>query len=237
VATIAGILFDKDGTLFDFNATWAVWTSEVLTELAAGDQDLLTAMGHAIGFDPEIVRFEPGSVVIAGTALEIAQALADVLGDVPAASLLDQMNARAAQAPQVEVTPLGLFFNGLKQRGLKVGVATNDAEAPARVHLERANVLEAMDFVAGSDSGFGGKPDAGQLLGFCKATGLSAAQCIMVGDSTHDLQAGRLAGFKTVGVLTGPATRAVLAPIADVVLNSIAELPQYLDGLDANTNI
>jgi phosphoglycolate phosphatase len=51
----------------------------------------------------------------------------------------------------------------------------------------------------------------------------------MVGDSTHDLHAGRGAGMATVAVLTGVAGRAALAPHADVVLNSIAELPEWLN--------
>jgi phosphoglycolate phosphatase len=50
----------------------------------------------------------------------------------------------------------------------------------------------------------------------------------MVGDSLHDLHAGRAAGMRTVGVLTGPAPRAELSPEADIVLGSIAELPDWL---------
>ena len=52
----------------------------------------------------------------------------------------------------------------------------------------------------------------------------------MIGDSLHDLHAGKAAGFITVGVLTGPARRGALEPHADVVLNSIAELPAWIAG-------
>jgi phosphoglycolate phosphatase len=51
----------------------------------------------------------------------------------------------------------------------------------------------------------------------------------MIGDSLHDLHAGRAAGMAVMGVLTGPATEAELAPHADVVLPSIAALPAWLD--------
>ena len=30
---IAGLVFDKDGTLFDFEATWGDWAARLLTEL------------------------------------------------------------------------------------------------------------------------------------------------------------------------------------------------------------
>ena len=65
-------------------------------------------------------------------------------------------------------------------------------------------------------------------MAFCEATGLSPDVCVMVGDSTHDLHAGRAAGMSTVAVLTGVAQAAELAPHADVVLPSIADLPRWL---------
>jgi phosphoglycolate phosphatase len=51
----------------------------------------------------------------------------------------------------------------------------------------------------------------------------------MVGDSTHDLHAGRAAGMRTIAVLTGTAVTADLAPYADVVLANIGEIPAWLD--------
>ncbi|MBU1835047.1 MAG: HAD hydrolase-like protein, partial [Alphaproteobacteria bacterium] len=67
-----------------------------------------------------------------------------------------------------------------------------------------------------------------QLLAFCNATGLDPAHCAMIGDSTHDLEAGQAAGMVCIGVLTGPASFDDLTPQADVVLNSIADLPDWL---------
>jgi len=156
-----------------------------------------------------------------------AAALPHVL-ETDANALIARFNAAAIDAPQIEATPLVPFLKHLRTAGLKLGVATNDAEAPARAHLGKANTLDLFDFVAGFDSGFGGKPAPGQLLGFCGATGLAPDTCVMVGDSTHDLHAGRAAGMATVAVLTGVATRSDLAPHADVVLGSIAALPEWL---------
>ena len=34
---IRGVLFDKDGTLFDFNATWGNWTQRLIESETAGD--------------------------------------------------------------------------------------------------------------------------------------------------------------------------------------------------------
>ena len=225
---IKGIIFDKDGTLFDFNATWGTWTRGMLEAETGGDPALFAALADALGYDSDRNRFRQSSMVIASTQAEVADVILSVLPGLDRAELLNRMNAAAAEVEQVEAVPLRPYYEGLKSAGLKVGIATNDSEGPARRHLERAGVAHLFDFIAGYDSGFGAKPEAGQLLGFCKAVALTPDQCLMVGDSTHDLHAGRLAGMRTVGVLTGPAPRAELAPHADVVLANIGEIPTWL---------
>jgi phosphoglycolate phosphatase len=112
---------------------------------------------------------------------------------------------------------------------LKLGLATNDTEAPARAHLAGAGVLDLFDFVAGCDSGWGGKPAPGQLLAFAGRVGVDPARSVMVGDSLHDLHAGRDAGMKRAAVLTGIAEAAELAPHADVVLPDISHLAAWID--------
>jgi len=226
---LQGILFDKDGTLFDFRATWEAWAAAFLRRAAGGDAALAAQLGARIGYDYTAQAFEPGSVVIAGTPGDIADALEGAL-DLDRTALIALLNEEAAQAPQREAVPLGPYLSGLAARGLKLGVATNDAEAPARAHLAAAGVLELFDFVAGFDSGFGGKPAPGQLRAFCAATGCAPARVAMVGDSTHDLLAGKAAGMVRIAVLTGMAPRSALAPHADIVLDDIGQIPAWLDG-------
>ncbi|NVO24798.1 HAD family hydrolase [Donghicola sp. B5-SW-15] len=231
-AKVKGILFDKDGTLFDFNATWAVWAYDFLTDLVGGDAPKAAFLGGALGFDYAHRTFHPESPVIAGTAEEVASYIKPFVPDVPDAELLDRMNAAAAVAPQVEAVPLAPLLAELRARGLKLGVATNDAEHPARAHLVKAGVLEEFDFVAGFDSGFGGKPQPGQLLAFADQHGLDPSEVVMIGDSLHDLHAGRAAGMRCIGVLTGMASGPDLSPHADVVLPDIGFLPDWLTQQD-----
>lgn len=224
---VRGIVFDKDGTLFDFAATWESWALAFLRRLGR-DEAHARAMAEAIGFEFDAQEFRKDSVVIAGTVGEIAEALAAALPQMSAAQVQEVLNEEAAQAPQAEAVPLKPLLARLRGAGLRLGVATNDAEAPARAHLESAGITAAFDFIAGYDSGFGGKPAPGQLIGFCKAVGLAPEACVMVGDSSHDLRAGRAAGMRCVAVLTGMAGEAALAPLADVVLPDIGHLPDWL---------
>jgi phosphoglycolate phosphatase len=174
-------------------------------------------------------RFDPRSPVIAGTVDEVADLLLPHLTGWQRAALIAEMNLRAALVPLVPAVPLRPLLENLSARGLALGVATNDGEAPARAHLEKAGVRDLFVYVAGYDSGHGAKPGAGQLLAFTQMLGVVPEAAIMVGDSLHDLRAGRAAGMHTIGVLSGPARYDDLAPEADVVLPDIGAIPEWLD--------
>jgi phosphoglycolate phosphatase len=227
--TIDGIVFDKDGTLFHFQATWGVWTEGFIIDEARGDPVLRDRLADALGFDLALKGFHPDSPVISATTGEVAAMVHPLLQRYTLDGLRARMDARAMSLKNVEAAPLLDLFTALKARGLKIGLATNDTEAPARAHLAASGITHLFDFVAGFDSGWGGKPAPGQLLAFARAVGIDPGRCAMVGDSLHDLHAARTAGMVAVGVLTGMADEATLDSAADVVLRSIADLPGWLD--------
>lgn len=222
------LIFDKDGTLFDFNATWGAVMARLIAGEAQGDARLSQRLAQVLGFDPETELFLPGSIVIAETGGVVARAIADVTGDAEP-QVRARMEAEGAQAVQVPSCDLAPLMRDLRARGLTLGVVTNDDEASAQAHLSEHALTEHLAFVAGYNSGFGAKPAPGQLLAFCQATGIGPEHCVMIGDSLHDLHAGRAAGMRTIGVLTGPAEHDELAPSADVVLSHIGEIPDWLD--------
>lgn len=229
---IDAIIFDKDGTLFDFKLSWGAWAASLLQELAREGHDP-DRLGQAMGFDWRARQFDADSPVIAGTPDNIAEALLPAMPAEGGRDLVARINRLAAEAPMIPATDLAATLGNLRGRGLRLGVATNDAEAPAHAHLQRAGVHGLFDFVAGFDSGHGAKPGPGQLLAFARTFGLDPARVVMVGDSLHDLHAGRAAGMRAVAVLTGIASAAVLAPHADVVLQDISALPDWLESLSA----
>ena len=228
---VRGIIFDKDGTLFHFRDSFASLVRDIFLDVSEGDAARAAALGRRVGFELETGDFAADSIIIAGTPHEIA---ADLLPGMPGWTLdgiVARINATSGTAPQVEAVPLVPLLAGLIARGLRLGVATNDAEGPARAHLAASGIQGAFDFVAGYDSGHGAKPDPGMFEAFRARTRLPAGEIVVVGDSLHDLTAGRAAGMRTVAVLTGIAEADTLAPLADAVLPDIGALPGWLDSL------
>jgi pyrophosphatase PpaX len=66
----------------------------------------------------------------------------------------------------------------------------------------------------GADDVTRAKPDAEPVLAAMAALGADPATTVFVGDSPHDMAAGRAAGVRTAAVLWGPFRRDHLAPHA-----------------------
>ncbi len=144
-----GLLFDKDGTLFDFQATWSGWFLNVLAQLSQGDLTKQKKLAEAIDFDLSEQAFFAHSVAIAGTNQDLVEALIGELEGISEQELEDFLTQESLKAPVMEITPLVAFFDLLQLNGLKLGVMTNDAEAGARAHLDAVGVAQKLDFIAG----------------------------------------------------------------------------------------
>lgn len=226
---IKGVLFDKDGTLIDFTASWRRLTEDIIAIYAGEDEALAAALGAAIGFDVKTGAFAPGAPVVAGSTAEVAGLMAALLPGASPDDIEREANRMTALAAVEPAPALEAVIGWLTDMGVALGVATHDSEAAAHAHLDALGLGAHFSFVAGYDSGHGLKPGAGMVNAFCRAAGLAASDVVMVGDSTHDLGAGRAAGAAaSIGVLTGPAQRADLAPHADIVLDGVADVPEYL---------
>ncbi|MEL7153317.1 MAG: HAD family hydrolase [Pseudomonadota bacterium] len=231
--SVRGLLFDKDGTLFDFSASWMTVVETTLDALARDDAER-DSMAEAVGYMRADRKFVPGSLIVAGAVDEFAAVWARFRPDLGvrriealAVQIVDDAVEGGALAPAVPDLR-GLLFE-LQSMGYVLGVATHDSEAAAKDQLQRYDALECFSLIAGYDSGFGLKPGPGMMQAFCTATRLAPSECAMIGDSVHDLGVVEASGAAlAIGVLTGPATHEDLAPLADHVIGSIGDLPELL---------
>jgi phosphoglycolate phosphatase len=226
---IRGLLFDKDGTLLDYARTWVPINREVALFAATGDPALADELLALGGHDPATDSVVPGSVLAAGSHDEVAEVFAARLGHAAPAALataIERIFREGGARHAVAIDGAARALEALAAKDYVLGVATNDSAGGLAASLDRSGLGSFFTFGVGCDSGFGAKPEPGMALEFCRITGLSPDECAIIGDAVHDLEMGRRAGFGArIGVLSGTSGDADLAPHADVLLDSIRDLP------------
>lgn len=231
---LKGVLFDKDGTLIDYARTWVPINVRAAEHAAAGDAELQARLLALGGHDPDTHTVAGGSLLAAGHTGEIAEAWVGAGAPHAHERLVKALDAIFTEGAEgsVAVTDLAALFERLMARGLDVGVATSDSAAGAKATLKSVGLAGHTFFVAGYDSGHGGKPQPGMVLAFCKANGLDPSEVAVVGDNLHDIRMGRAAGCALcIGVLTGTASQEELAAEADHVIGGIDQLEALFDQL------
>jgi len=233
---IRAILFDKDGTLVDFQRTWGPATHTVLTQLCNGDSAAFDRLAAVSLYDADERKLLPGSPVVIETTYGYGKLWAQALGVPLTAEFVDRIDRMYFQTTLDHLTPMGnvkALLGRLRADGLRLGLMTNDADANTRAQLQRLGIDQLLEFIAAYDSGFGAKPAPDPVLAFASFASLAPAEIAVVGDTAHDLVAARAAGSVAVGVLSGPIPRERLEPHADVLLPSVAELEEWLSSLAA----
>jgi HAD superfamily hydrolase (TIGR01549 family) len=112
-----------------------------------------------------------------------------------------------------------------KKNEFKLAIASNGKHAQIEESFTALGIRSFFDVIVGCDDVNVGKPSPDMINEVLKITGVRASEAVIVGDSWHDMKMGRNAGVKAcIGVLTGGCTREKLEPLADSVIESLAEL-------------
>ncbi|WP_137150428.1 HAD family hydrolase [Devosia sp. FKR38] len=234
LSEIRGILFDKDGTLIDFNRTWFGVVMALARAARPGDENGARDLVALGGYDWAAQRFRSGSAVAAGTNADIVDVFyPDLVGEDRTARIADFNAFTTIEGARRAVAIPGLApaLEHLSASGLLLGIATNDSEAGARATAGALGLSGLFHSIIGYDSVTQPKPWPDQLELFAARTGLPARAIAMVGDNTHDLDMAHAAGAGlAIGVLSGNSTRGELEARADIIIDSIADLPALLSG-------
>lgn len=232
------IAFDKDGTLFDFNASWRgifLQAAEGLLSNFTDRTDLRADFYQALGFDAVEGTFSEDGPFAAGTSEATVHAAATVLHQHSDHSLswhdcerLVRRKFAPVLAESVELSPvteLAPLFSSLHDSSVRVAVITNDDSGPTEAALAEFRLSRFVDFIACGDSAYRHKPAPDPLLAAARVLDVTLAETVVVGDSAADLRMARSAGAGlAVGVLTGVGSRRTLGPLADLILDSVAEI-------------
>lgn len=226
------IIFDKDGTLIDFNFMWASWVVELAQQLErACNRSLAAQLYEAMGYDAARHTVIAGSPLAAHSMADLYVLTGKVIHarSVSAEATVKILNeAWFVPDPVTMARPLAdlpKLFSNLRARGILIGVATSDDRASTVATLRALRIYEIVNALVSADDGLPNKPAPAMLLRVCDELNVSPAHSIMVGDGVADMQAARTAGIGLrVGVLSGVSSRAMLEGTADVIVDSVAAL-------------
>lgn len=229
---LRGVLFDKDGTLLDFEATWTPVLKRVALEAAAGDARQAAVLLKAGGFDSASGKVRGGSVIASGTNADLVRLWWPRLVGPLLDRRIDAVNRAFLEHGRLHAVPIDGVrgaLSALAGEGFVMGVATNDVTAAAVAAIAALGLARFLPHVIGYDAVVAAKPAPDMVHAFAALVRMPAAEIVMVGDNAHDLAMARAAGVgAAIGVLSGNSGADELAPLADVVLPSVRDLPAWL---------
>lgn len=210
------VLIDLDGTMVDSVPDLAYCTDEMMKALgrpAWGEAKVRMWVGN--GVERLVMRALTNELWVDPDPAEFEKAL-PIYMELYA-------NNTSGRSCLYEGVVEGLEY--LKASGIKIGCVTNKAAAFTVPLLKDMAIYDRFDLVVSGDTTAKKKPDPMPLLYAAEQLGVAAADCLMVGDSMHDVQAARNAGFQVVCVPYGyNHGQDILEAKPDDLVESLADL-------------
>jgi phosphoglycolate phosphatase len=218
--TTSAVLFDLDGTLIDTGPDLAAAVNRMLLELGRAPVPVATVL-------PWVGN---------GMARLVKRALTGEMQSEPDLVLFERgvasFKKHYATNLAVDSRPYPGTLEALAQltaRGFRLGCVTNKPAMFTVPLLAQLGMSRYFGSVVSGDTLATRKPDPEPLLHACRELGIPPGQAIMVGDSVNDIVAARAAGMPAVAVSYGYNHGQDARELhADRVVDSLAELPQYL---------
>lgn len=211
-------IFDLDGTLTD-----------TLESLAFSVKETLKEMGL-----PQITTDECRSFVGNGARYLMERSL-EAAGDRELSRIEEGMevygrifdeNCTYLVTPYEGIT--GTLMQ-MKDKGIKLAVLSNKPHRQTKKVVERIFGEDVFDCVQGQKEGIARKPDPAGTYRLLEEMQAGREECLYVGDSEVDVETGRNAGVRMVGVSWGFRSREVLrAAGAGTIIDSPEELMQFV---------
>lgn len=213
---IKAVIFDMDGTLLN---TY---------------EDLANAVNYGLeksGFpthDAEKYKYFCGN----GTDVMITRALPTEHRDEETLKKVRELYFEYYNAHSGECTRpydgIPELLTELRAKGIKLGVVSNKIDFMTQI-VAKEYFGDVFDCVTGQRVGVPIKPDPAMVFEVMKTFGVTADECIFVGDSDVDALTGKNSGAFMVGVLWGfRDEKELMENGADVVISEPSQILSYI---------
>jgi phosphoglycolate phosphatase len=208
------IVFDLDGTLAD-SSPCIVGAAHHISDKLGLDRAEDSAIRQRIG--------EPLAPMLS--------ALYGIRGELLDSAVREYSTAYVELAPRKERLFEGAIplVRSLREGGFKLAIATGKSQRGAENATARLGLAPLFDSIHGIVPGTPGKPDPAVLVRAMAALGVSPEECVMVGDTTFDLDLSHAAGVRTAAVCWGMHSLEVLRLRKPAfIASTFQELRQWL---------
>lgn len=218
---VKGIIFDLDGTLIDSIDIYFTIVEKVLERLnmPSVSRASILAAAESENFNWDLVLPE-----------ELTKRKTEIIDQ--AWEIVDEI-APPLFEKNVKLMPgADRILKRMASDGLKIGLVTSTRRSYLKIKmqpLKTAGVAELFKAIITSDDTQKRKPAADPLIACAQKLRLDPYKCAYVGDTHTDMQAGRAAGMKTIGVLTGFDPLELLQKeTPDAIIESIGHLMEVI---------
>lgn len=218
---VEAVLFDLDGTLVETNIDFPLMKSEML------------ALAQQFGVDPAPAK----SMDILAIVQHVAETL-QARGEAQQAQTARQQAMRKLREIEMvhsqtarEIAFAGRLIEALSSRGVKVGIVTRNCREASEASLKACGLAGDFIMLAREDV-LRTKPHPDHLLEALRLLDAQPSKSVMVGDHTMDVEAGKAAGMRTIGLLALDRPRDFFEKAQpDAVVESLQEILDAFDDL------
>lgn len=233
------IIFDKDGTLMDFDAFWVSVSASAVKEVLSfvGKEEInIEEILNAFGVENGVTDID--GILCKGTYEDLGIALYEILKKHKCGKTTEEIidmltiaykNNSGSGVVKPICKNIKDILRKLKNEGRKLVVVTTDNYEITYKCLEELGIKELFDVVFADDGIMPTKPDPSCILQYFKNNGISADRAIMVGDTITDVRFARNVGMNVIGVGATEKNRKRLMSYADYVINDISYIYDVIE--------
>lgn len=220
MGSVKSVIFDMDGVIFDTERLYIECCKAVSDKYNMGDEAFVEALCHrCIGVTSKVTR----------------QNILDTYGqDFPIDAYFDDSTKifmeRFGDGKHLIKPGVPELFQYLKEEGFRIALASSTKTATLTKELDDAGLLQNFDVVVGGDQVTRSKPDPDIFLMAAEKLDARPEECYVLEDSFNGIRAANAAGMIPVMVPDLLAPDDEMREKAEVILDSLYDVIEYLKG-------